>query len=220
MDKDIQTCSACQGRGQIYQTRGFFSMSSPCMDCRGAGRRIIKPCSDCNSEGVVSKKQRIKIPIPAGVDNGVRLKMTGYGDAGENGGPAGDLFVVIEVKPHPIFRREGDHLIIDLPITITEAALGTKKELPSLNSKEAKITIPEGTQSGKMFRIRGEGVPHLEGGGRGDLIVNVIVEIPQNLSAKQKELLKQFKNSETEENYPQRNSFKEKIKQFFSHITI
>jgi len=217
--QDIKTCPQCSGKGQIFQTRGFFSMSSPCMDCSGSGQKIIKPCSDCRGDGVVNKKQRIKITIPAGVDDGVRLKMTGYGDTGENNGPNGDLFVFIEVKAHSIFQRQADDLIIDLPISVTEAALGVKKELPSIYQNQIRITIPEGTQSGKIFRVRNEGVPHLEGGGKGDLLVHTLVETPSNLTDKQKELFKQLKETETSENFPRRKSFFEKIKGFFSGST-
>jgi len=214
--QDIKNCTVCQGMGQIHQTRGFFSMSSTCPHCHGSGKIISIPCSECHGMGKTKKKQHVKVPIPAGIDDGMRLKMSGYGDAGEGGGPPGDLYVYIRVKSHDIFTREGDDLIITLPISISEAALGCKKDLPCILSKKpVRLTIPSGIQTGKILRVKGEGLKNVHGQGKGDLLINVQVEIPVNLSAKQKELLEQFQKTETFHNSPKRKSFLQKIKVFF-----
>src|SRR4029078_6778787 len=187
--KDIKKCSKCNGSGQIFEQRGFFSMSMPCPQCHGEGQTITNTCKDCHGEGVVKEKQHIKVHIPAGVDSGMRLKMNGYGDAGHAGGPPGDLYVFITVEANDIFEREGNDIILDLPISFTEAALGVKKEVPSLYSHTCRITIPEGTQNAKTFRVKGEGFPNVHGHGRGDLLVRIFVETPSQLSERQKELL-------------------------------
>ncbi|MBX7066689.1 MAG: molecular chaperone DnaJ [Parachlamydiales bacterium] len=212
----IKTCATCQGKGQVYQSRGFFSMSSTCPHCGGAGQVITDPCKSCGGAGRVKDKQRIKIKIPAGVDNGMRLKMTGYGDAGEAGGPPGDLFVYIEVEPHEAFTREGDDVYLDLPITFTEAALGTKKDVPTPFGEQARIQIPEGTQTDKLLRVSGKGFPNVHGQGHGDLLVRITVETPVRLTEKQKELLRSFEQLESPQNHPRKKTFLEKLKVFFS----
>lgn len=212
----IKTCSTCKGNGQIYQNRGFFSMSSTCHNCKGSGQMITDPCRTCGGEGRVKEKQRIKIKIPPGVDNGMRLKMSGYGDAGASGGPAGDLFVDIEIEPHEAFVREGDDVYLDLPITFVEASLGTKKTVPTPLGESCRIQIPEGTQNGKLLRVSGKGFPNVHGQGHGDLIIRVTVETPVKLSEKQKALLKSFEELETPQNNPRKKTFLEKIKVFFS----
>ncbi len=212
----IKTCSTCQGKGQVYQSRGFFSMSSNCPHCGGAGRVITDPCKSCGGAGRTKEKQRIKVRIPAGVDNGMRLKMSGYGDAGEAGGPPGDLFVYIEVEPHEAFTREGDDVYLDLPITFIEAALGVKKEVPTPFGEQVRIQIPEGTQNGKLLRVNGKGFPNVHGQGQGDLLIRISVETPVRLSEKQKELLRAFEELESPQNHPRKKTFLEKIKVFFS----
>jgi molecular chaperone DnaJ len=211
----IKKCPRCQGKGQVFEQRGFFSMSMPCPQCHGEGRVITDPCKTCSGQGVVKEKQRVKVHIPAGVDTGMRLKMSGYGDAGPNGGPAGDLYVFITVEPHSIFQREGNDILLDLPISFAEASLGCKKEVPSLYNHTCRITIPEGTQNGKSFRVKGEGFPNVHGQGRGDLIVKMFVETPTKLSLKQKELLEQFQALEGPNNLPKKKSFIEAIKGLF-----
>jgi molecular chaperone DnaJ len=212
----VKTCAKCGGRGQVFEQRGFFSMSMTCPKCQGEGRVITDPCRSCQGQGVVKERQHVKVHIPAGVDNGMRLKMSGYGDAGQGGGPPGDLYVFINVEPHEIFEREGNDIILDLPISFAEAALGCKKEVPSLLSHTCRITIPEGTQNGKVFRVKGEGFPNVHGHGRGDLLVRVFVETPTRLSDKQKELLQEFSALEGPNNLPKHKSFLDKIKDFFS----
>jgi molecular chaperone DnaJ len=215
--KGVKTCNQCGGRGQVFEQRGFFSMTMACPECHGEGKVITDPCPNCHSQGVVKEKQHVKIHIPAGVDSGMRLKMSGYGDAGQGGGPPGDLYVFINVESHEIFEREGNDILLDLPISFTEAALGSKKEVPSLTSHTCRITIPEGTQNGKIFRVKGEGFPNVHGHGKGDLLVRIFVETPTRLTDKQKELLQEFGALEGPNNLPKRKGFLDKIKEFFSH---
>lgn len=211
----IKKCTKCRGSGHVVEQRGFFSMSMACPQCRGEGQVITDPCKECRGEGVVKEKQHVKVHIPAGVDNGMRLKMSGYGDAGQGGGPAGDLYVFIQVEPSEIFEREGDDTLLDLPISFTEAALGCKKDVPSLFNHSCRITVPEGTQNGKIFRIKGEGFPNVHGHGKGDLLVKIFVETPTKLNDRQKELLRELSTLESPANLPKRKSFLDKIKGLF-----
>lgn len=212
----VKTCSQCGGAGQVHQTRGFFSMSTICPHCGGHGKIITNPCATCRGSGKEKKKQRIQIKVPPGVDSGMRLRMGGYGDAGEGGGPAGDLYVYLNVRSHEIFQRDGDDIIVELPVSFTEATLGTKKEMPTPRGGTARINIPEGTQSGKVLRVRSKGVPNVNGHGEGDLLFHVVVETPVGLSEKQKELLKKFADSEGSHNSPRKRTFFDKLKGLFS----
>ncbi len=212
----IKTCSHCGGAGQIHQSRGFFSMSTICPTCHGRGQTITEPCTTCHGRGREKKRQNIQIKIPPGVDSGMRLRMGGYGDSGEGGGPPGDLYVYINVRPHQLFERQGDDIIIELPISFSEAALGAKKEMPTPKGGNARINIPEGTQNGKVFRVRGKGAPNVHGGGEGDLLVQVVVETPVGLSDKQKNILKQFGKLEGDHNSPRKRTFFDKVKGLFS----
>lgn len=211
----VQQCSVCGGAGQVFEQRGFFSMSMTCSQCHGEGRVITDPCKKCHGEGVVKEKQHVKVHIPAGVDSGMRLKMSGYGDAGQGGGPPGDLYVFIDVEAHEIFEREGNDIVVDFPVSFTEAALGCKKKIPSLGSHSCRITIPEGTQSSKIFRVKGEGFPNVHGRGQGDLLVRVVVETPTHLNSRQKELLQEFSKLEGPGNLPKGQGFLDKIKGLF-----
>lgn len=212
----IKSCSRCHGSGQTHQNRGFFSMSATCPECDGLGKKISRPCTECQGAGRVKEKQKVTVDIPAGIDSGMRLRLAGRGDAGFNGGPAGDLYVYFEVKPHDVFVREGDDITLELPVSFTDAALGSKKEVPTPEGTSYKITIPEGTQTGKTLRIKGKGVRNVHGQGTGDLFVKILVETPVRLSDKQKELLQEFSELENENNSPGKKSFLEKMKSFFS----
>lgn len=211
----IKKCTRCHGSGQIHQSRGFFSMASVCSTCHGAGKTITDPCTECRGSGRLKKKQQVTIKIPAGIDNGMRLRLAGHGDAGEGGGPPGDLYVYVSVEPHHFFQRQGDDIFVELPIGFTEAALGCKKEIPTPLGETARVNIPEGTQTDKMLRVKGEGVPNVHGQGKGDLLIKVIVETPVRLSDEQKELLKSFAALEKEQNSPRKKNFFEKIKSLF-----
>ena len=213
----IKKCSRCGGQGQIHQSRGFFSMATVCPQCSGKGKVIADPCKDCHGAGRVKQKQKVNIKVPAGVDSGMRLKLSGYGDEGENGGPKGDLFVYITVEPHKIFQRDGDDLLLELPISFTEAALGAKKEIPTALGGTCRVNIPEGTQSGKMLRVKNEGCPNVHGQGQGDLLIKISVETPVDLNEAQKSLLSQFAELEKESNSPRKQSFLDKLKVFFSN---
>ncbi len=212
---DIKTCVTCRGQGQVHQTRGFFNMATSCPSCHGAGQIITKPCKSCHGTGRSKKKETIKVPIPAGIDNGMRIKLAGKGDAGEMGGPSGHLFVYVTVQPHAIFEREGDDVYINLPLSFSEAALGAKKEIPTPLNGSYKIAIPSGTQTGKVFRVRAQGVPNVHHRSPGDLMVQIHVETPVSLSEKQKMLLRELQELETSKNSPKNRSFLEKMKLFF-----
>lgn len=212
----VKRCPTCHGQGQVYQQRGFFSMTSSCPTCHGEGQVITNPCKVCQGAGVTKEKHQVKVPIPAGVDSGMRLKLAGHGDAGANGGPSGDLYVFINVDPHPFLTREGNDIVVEIPISITEAALGCKKDVPSLFNHTCRVTIPEGTQSGKTFRVKGEGFPNVHGQGKGDLLVKVMVETPTHLNSRQKQLLEEFQALETTANLPKKSSFLGKVKGLFS----
>lgn len=214
--KDIKKCTRCGGAGQVYEQRGFFAMSSTCPQCHGEGKTVTNPCKTCKGEGLVKEKQHVKVHIPAGIDTGMRLKMSGYGDAGQGGGPAGDLYVFVNVEPHEVFEREGNDIILDLPISFSEAALGCKKEVPALGSHSCRITIPEGTQTGKIFRVKGQGFPSVQGQVKGDLLVRVVVETPTHLNERQKALLEELSTLESASNMPKRKGFLDKIKDLFS----
>lgn len=212
----IKKCTRCHGSGQVHQSRGFFSMTSICPQCYGKGKTISDPCGDCHGTGRAKKKEPLTIKVPAGIDTGMRMRMAGYGDVGEHGGAAGDLFVFITVEPHPIFQRDGDDIIVELPISFAEAALGCKKELPTPLGSTCRISIPEGTQHGKVLRVKNEGAPNVHGHGKGDLLIHIVVETPVGLTEKQKELLRQFGETEGDHNSPRKRSFFDKLKVFFS----
>jgi molecular chaperone DnaJ len=210
------TCGQCQGRGQVRYQQGFFSIARTCSACGGSGQVISDPCPTCRGDGRVDKQRNIAVNVPAGVEDGTRIRYQGEGDVGRFGGPAGDLYVVLSVQPHKFFERDGNDLHCAIPISFPQAALGTELTLPSLDG-EVRLKIPEGTQSGKEFRVRGKGVPHLNEHGRGDLIVQIVVQTPTKLSKVQKELMRQLSDSLTVENTPtSRSSLFEKVKEIFS----
>ncbi|HEU0009795.1 MAG TPA: molecular chaperone DnaJ [Verrucomicrobiae bacterium] len=209
-----KTCSACGGRGQVVTARGIFSIAQTCPRCEGAGRVIDKPCRKCHGGGRAEKSTTIKLRIPPGVDTGARLRSTGNGEAGLRGGPAGDLFVILHVKPHEIFHREGDDLLYELPVSFVQAALGTDLEVPSLDG-HVTLRIPPGTQTGTLFRVKGKGVKNVQGYGWGDLHVRVTVEVPAHLNSAQKAKLQEFAALCDEKVNPGVKSFFEKAKEFF-----
>ena len=186
-----QVCPQCQGRGQVIRNQGFFQVSTACNRCAGSGQVITDPCNDCHGQGLVNRSKKVNVRIPAGVDNGSRMRLSGEGEGGRRGGPSGDLYVVIHVDEHEHFQREGQIIFLRLPVSMARAALGCEVEVPTIHGT-TKLKIPEGTQSGEHFTLRGEGVPSLHGGSRGDMIVEVQVQTPTRLSKEQKELLCQF----------------------------
>jgi molecular chaperone DnaJ len=190
-ESKVKSCTTCGGRGQVVSARGIFSIAQTCSRCQGAGRIIENPCRSCQGSGQRERSSKIKIRIPAGVDTGARLRSTGNGEAGARGGPPGDLYIVLHVKAHDIFQRDGDDLICEVPIGFVQATLGAEVDVPTLHGK-AQIKIPAGTQNGSLFRLKGKGVKNVQGYGQGDLHVRVAVEVPTQLNAAQKAKLQEF----------------------------
>jgi len=186
-----QTCPTCQGRGQVIRSQGFFQVSSTCPQCHGSGQVISEPCADCNGQGLVHRKKTVKLKIPAGVDTGSRMRLSGEGEGGRRGGSSGDLYVIIHVQEHEFFLRNGQTIFLRYPVPMVRAALGCEVEVPTIHGS-AKLKIAAGTQSAQRFTLRGEGVPSLRGGRRGDMVVEVQVQTPTKLTKKQKELLQEF----------------------------
>ena len=215
----VDTCPTCQGSGQERVTTntpfGRIQNVRTCSRCHGAGKIITEPCTKCHGRGKVRVSKRRTVKVPAGIDNGQVLTIRGQGGLGEHGGPPGDLQIVISVRPHKLFKRREDDLYIEMPLTFTQAALGAELDVPTL-TKPVKYRFPEGTQPGQVFRLRGEGVTHLRGGGKGDLYVTAVVEIPKKLTSQQKELLRQFDATTSGNQYEKKKSFFDKLKDAFS----
>ena len=206
-------CATCGGRGQVHHNQGFFTMATTCPKCRGAGKAIESPCTSCRGTGKTPKKSEVSIQVPAGIEDGMRIRVTGAGDAGSPGAPRGDLYVVIREREHNVFQRSGPDLITEVPCSFAQLALGDKVEIPTLRGR-VEMSIPAGTQTGKVFRLRGQGLPVLEQRGRGDQLVRVFVETPKRLTDRQKELLREFDSIEEERSGSK--SFFEKIHEYFS----
>jgi molecular chaperone DnaJ len=214
---EAKTCSTCHGAGSVHMQQGFFSVMQTCPTCRGEGKVIADPCTSCRGQGRVRDTKTLSVKIPAGMDNGDRIRLTGEGEAGGNGGPAGDLYVEAHITPHPIFQREGTHLFCEIPISFATAALGGELEVPTLDGR-VKLKIPAETQSGKAFRLRGKGVKALRGSGVGDLMCRVMVETPINLDNNQRSMLKDFEQSlslNPSKHSPKSNSWFDHVKRFF-----
>ncbi len=214
------TCTTCGGVGQVRMQQGFFSLQQTCPHCGGTGQMIKDPCGDCHGSGHVRKNKKLSVKVPAGVDTGDRIRLAGEGEAGDRGAPPGDLYVQINVKPHPIFVRDGNDLYCEVPISFVTATLGGELEVPTLDGR-LNLKIPAETQSGRMFRLRGKGVKSVRGGAVGDLMCRVEIETPVNLSDKQKELLRQF-DEETKGNHdkhsPKSHSWMDRVKNFFEDM--
>ena len=209
------TCSYCGGRGEVLQSQGFFRIASTCPGCHGRGKQVKDPCPDCSGAGRVKAKRSLEVPIPPGVDTGMKVRLRGEGEPGDNGAPRGDLYCYISVREHPLFHREGLNLICQVPITFTQAALGAEIEVPSLSARQP-LSIPRGTQSGEVFHLRGQGMPDPHSRSRGDLVVQVIIETPKKLTGRQEELLREFADLEQVHVSPQRKSFFESVREYFS----
>ncbi|MCW2395145.1 MULTISPECIES: molecular chaperone DnaJ [unclassified Sphingobium] len=215
----VESCPTCGGHGKVRAQQGFFVIERTCPSCHGAGQRIKSPCRACRGEGRVDKRRSLDVKVPAGVDEGTRIRLTGQGEAGPRGAPAGDLYIFLHVKRHQIFERDGTNLFCRVPISFTLAALGGTIEVPGLDGEDHEIRIPAGIQSGKQLRQRGAGMPVLNARGRGDLVIQIEVETPTKLSARQKELLEEFRATETGEECPQSSGFFSKIKNVWSDLT-
>ena len=210
-----QTCPTCAGVGKVRAQQGFFTIERSCPACNGNGRIVKNPCKTCGGGGRVQKEKTLNVAIPAGIEDGSKIRVTGEGEAGQRGGPKGDLYLFLSIAPHPIFRREGPHVQCRVPVTMATAALGGSIDVPTLGGGKASVKIPEGAQNGKQFRLRGKGMPVMRGQGAGDMFVEIAVETPVNLTKKQQELLREFEKAGTQQNNPESSSFFARVKEFF-----
>ncbi|MCB1473628.1 MAG: molecular chaperone DnaJ [Rhodobiaceae bacterium] len=210
-----KTCASCGGAGRVRASQGFFSIERTCPRCNGTGEMIETPCEDCGGAGRVARERTLSINIPPGVEDGTRIRLSGEGDAGLRGGPAGDLYIFLSLKPHDIFQRDGADLFCRVPISFTTAALGGSFDVPTLDGKRTPVKVPAGTQTGEQFRISGKGMPVLRSRQHGDLYVQTIVETPVKLTRRQRELLEEFDKATSEENTPDTHGFLSRVKDFF-----
>ena len=208
------TCPTCSGMGKVRAQQGFFTVERTCPTCNGMGQIIKNPCRNCGGAGRVEKERALSVNIPAGVETGTRIRLAGEGEAGLRGGPSGDLYIFIEVKDHPIFQRDGVHLFCRVPVSIATAALGGEVEVPTIDGGKSRVKVPAGSQTGKQMRLRAKGMPALRGGGHGDMLIEMAVETPVNLTSRQKELMREFEKL-SEDNNPEGSSFFSKVKTFW-----
>lgn len=209
------TCTTCNGVGRVRAAQGFFSIERTCPTCNGRGEVITDPCDVCNGQGRVTEERSLSVNIPAGIEDGTRIRLAGEGEAGYRGGPTGDLYIFISVKPHEFFQRDGSDLFCKVPLSMTTAALGGSFEVTTLDGTQTRVKVPDGTQSGKQFRLKGKGMPVMRQAAMGDLYIQISVETPQNLSKRQRELLQEFEEISAKENSPQSAGFFNRMKDFF-----
>ena len=212
-----QTCPTCSGMGKVRAQQGFFTVERTCPTCSGMGQTIKDPCTTCHGQGRVEKEKSLSVNIPAGVETGTRIRLAGEGEAGMRGGPTGDLYIFIEVNTHTLFEREASNLFCRVPLSIATAALGGEIEVPTIDGGRSRVKVPEGSQSGRQMRLRGKGMPALRGGGLGDMFIELAVETPVKLTARQREILKEF-DQLSEENNPQGSSFFASVKSFWDSM--
>jgi molecular chaperone DnaJ len=213
-----KTCSTCNGHGRVRAQQGFFAIERTCPTCHGRGEIIDNPCSTCSGAGRVSRERTLSVNIPAGVEDGTRIRLAGEGEAGMRGGPPGDLYIFLAIKPHPFFQRDGADLYCRVPISMVQAALGGELGVHTLDGGESKVKIPEGTQSGRQFKIRGKGMPVLRARDSGDLYIQANVETPQNLTRRQRELLQEFEAESSTRTQPEASGFIARMKEFFENL--
>ena len=212
------TCSMCNGAGKVRASQGFFSVERACPRCNGRGVEIKDPCTKCSGSGRVEQERVLSVNIPAGIDDGTRIRIAGEGEAGTRGGPAGDLYIFVSIRPHEFFQRDGADLYCKVPISMTIAALGGAFEVGTLDGAKSRVKVPDGTQHGKQFRLKGKGMPVLRQAQTGDLYIQVAVETPQNLSKRQRELLEEFEGLSSKDNSPQSTGFFNRMKEFFDGL--
>ena len=212
------TCGSCQGAGKVRAQQGFFTIERTCPTCQGMGRIIENACDACGGGGRISKEKQLQVNIPKGVDDEMRIRLSGEGEAGVRGGPPGDLYIFIKISAHSLFQRDGQELYCRVPLAMTQAVLGGTIEVPTLDGGRARVTIPEGTQSGQQFRLRGKGMPAVRGKGFGDMIVQTKVETPVNLTDKQRELLREFEENGGKNNSPETDGFFAKVKELWDDL--
>ncbi|MEO9615645.1 MAG: molecular chaperone DnaJ [Nitratireductor sp.] len=213
------TCTMCSGSGRVRAAQGFFSIERTCPTCQGRGQTIADPCKKCSGQGRVVEERSLSVNIPAGIEDGTRIRLAGEGEAGLRGGPSGDLYIFLSVTPHEFFQRDGENLYCSVPISMTTAALGGAFEVTTLDGSQARVKVGEGTQNGRRFRLRGKGMPVLRQPAMGDLIIQVSVETPQNLNKKQRELLEEFEKLSSKDNSPQSSGFFARMKDFFESFS-
>jgi molecular chaperone DnaJ len=210
----VGRCPSCSGTGEVRFQRGFFSVSRPCSSCGGSGKRIEQPCPTCHGQTVVPTQQEMIVKLPPGVEDGAIRSVRGAGEPGQGGGPPGDLHVRVRVRPHPLFKREGADIRVTIPVSFPQAVLGAQIDVPTLEGR-VKMTLPPGTQSGKVFRLRGKGIAVLGGAGKGDQLVEIVVEVPEHINAKQRRLIEELAKEFGEDVHPQRKSFLDKLRSLF-----
>jgi molecular chaperone DnaJ len=212
------TCGTCGGAGRVRASQGFFSVERACPTCNGRGTIIKDPCGKCSGQGRVNQERSLEVNIPAGIEDGTRIRLTAEGEAGSRGGPAGDLYIFISIKPHEFFQRDGADLYCKVPVSMTTAALGGQFEVATLDGTQTRVKVPEGTAYGKQFRLKGKGMPVLRQSAMGDLYIQIDIETPQNLTPRQRELLEEFEKLSSKENSPQSSGFFSRMKEFFDGL--
>jgi len=210
-----QTCGTCQGSGRVRAAQGFFSIERTCPTCHGRGQTITDPCGKCHGQGRVTEERSLSVNIPAGIEDGTRIRLSGEGEAGLRGGPAGDLYIFLSVKRHEFYQRDGADLYCSVPISMTTAALGGKFDVATLDGTKSRVSVPEGTQAGKQFRLKGKGMPVLRSSQIGDLYIQIQIETPQKLTKRQRELLREFEDLSSKDNNPESAGFFSRMKDFF-----
>jgi molecular chaperone DnaJ len=213
------TCGTCGGSGRVRAAQGFFSIERTCPSCHGRGQIIKDPCPKCSGQGRVTEERSLSVNIPAGIEDGTRIRLTGEGEAGLRGGPSGDLYIFLSLKPHEFFQRDGADLYCKVPISMTTAALGGQFEVATLDGTQTRVKIPDGTQNAKQFRLKGKGMPVLRQPAMGDLYIQIAIETPQNLNKKQRELLEEFERVSSQDNSPQSTGFFSRMKDFFEGLS-
>ncbi len=211
-------CPTCRGSGKVRAQQGFFLLERACHTCGGRGEVIDDPCGNCNGQGRVNKERTLQVSIPAGVEDGTRIRLSGEGEAGLRGGPSGDLYIFLTLDEHPFFQRDGADLYCRVPIAMVDAALGGSIEVPTIDGGRSRVKVPEGTQSGKQFRLKGKGMPVLRSREVGDMYIQAVVETPQNLSKRQRELMEEFQKAQSEANHPETSGFFARVKDFFDGL--
>ncbi|WP_428426889.1 molecular chaperone DnaJ [Pararhizobium sp.] len=209
------TCATCQGSGRVRAAQGFFSIERTCPTCQGRGQTIADPCGKCHGQGRITEERSLSVNIPAGIEDGTRIRLSGEGEAGLRGGPSGDLYIFLSVKPHEFYQRDGADLYCSVPISMTTAALGGKFDVATLDGTKSRVSVPEGTQAGKQFRLKAKGMPVLRSSQVGDLYIQIQIETPQKLTKRQRELLKEFEELSSKENNPESAGFFSRMKDFF-----
>ncbi|WP_426230837.1 molecular chaperone DnaJ [Pararhizobium sp. DWP3-4] len=209
------TCATCQGSGRVRAAQGFFSIERTCPTCQGRGQTIADPCGKCHGQGRITEERSLSVNIPAGIEDGTRIRLSGEGEAGLRGGPSGDLYIFLSVKPHEFYQRDGADLYCSVPISMTTAALGGKFDVATLDGTKSRVSVPEGTQAGKQFRLKAKGMPVLRSSQMGDLYIQIQIETPQQLTKRQRELLKEFEELSSKENNPESAGFFSRMKDFF-----